>query len=145
MKIYVVVRGEGRKLYQILGAYARIDDAERCCKQQPTIARRPWERFDEEPHTWHNGCGLYVKILEFDLQRGEPSVETEEKSTMPIKALVKLNTYKIIDDVVERAVLGGIRRAHKHVERPSEEHLAQEVHRYVMNELCEILNFDEDS
>lgn len=145
MKIYVAVRGLRRELYQILGAFSSIVDAERRCKQQPTYARRAWERFDEEPYTWHNGCGLYVKILEFDLQQGVPSMETEEKSTMPIKTSVKLNAYKIIDSAVEKAVECGIRRAHKHVERPSEEHLAQEIHRYVMNELCEILNFDEDS
>lgn len=67
-----------------------------------------------------------------------------ENSKLVLGDTVKLNAYKIIDEAIERAVLAGLRRSKKHTDNPSEDHVAQEVHRYVMNELCEILKFDED-
>jgi hypothetical protein len=58
---------------------------------------------------------------------------------------IRLDVYKIIDDVVARAVQYGYNRAHKHVEAPTEEHMVQEIHKAVMNDLCEILKFDEET
>jgi len=66
------------------------------------------------------------------------------EENIKISAHVRLNAYKIIDDVVERAVRYGYNRAHKHADDPSEEHMIEEVRRSVMNELCEILKFDEE-
>ncbi len=71
-------------------------------------------------------------------------MKTKKEVKLPIGAMVKLNAYKIIDDAIERAILCGIQRAHKHVEHPSEDDLAQEIHRYIMNELSEILKFDDE-
>jgi len=68
----------------------------------------------------------------------------KKKQKLILNDVVRLNSYRIIDEVVERAVLVGIRRSKKHVDNPSEEYLAQEIHKYVMNELCEILNFSDE-
>jgi len=57
---------------------------------------------------------------------------------------VRINVYKIIDEAVENAILYGYSRAHKHVEQPSRDHLVEEIHRQVMNSLCDILVFDGD-
>jgi len=62
---------------------------------------------------------------------------------MKLKATVKLDAYKIIDDVVEKAIRHGYHKAHKHVDNPSEESMISEIHRAVMNDLSEILKFDD--
>lgn len=58
---------------------------------------------------------------------------------------VRIDTYKIIDDAVESGVRYGFSRAHKHTDSPSKEHVIEEIHRQVMNSLCEILKFDEEA
>lgn len=63
---------------------------------------------------------------------------------MNLQASIKINAYKIIDDVIDRAVRYGYRRACKYVDCPTEDQLTDEIHRAVMNELCEVLKFDED-
>ena len=69
--------------------------------------------------------------------------EETKPNELELKASIKINAYRIIDDAVERAITYGYRRAHKHTDRPSEQLIVQEVHRAVMNDLCEILKFDE--
>lgn len=59
-------------------------------------------------------------------------------------ALLRLNAYKIISDVIESGIRYGYRHAHKHVENPSEDAIIEQIHLSIMNELCEIINFDED-
>jgi hypothetical protein len=61
-----------------------------------------------------------------------------------VSAVVKINAYRIIDDAVEKAIAYGYKRAYKHSDAPTEQHLLQEIHRAVMNELCEVLKFDEE-
>jgi len=63
---------------------------------------------------------------------------------MKLRAQVKINAYKVIDDVIDRGVRYGYRRAHKHVDHPTEDQMIDEIHRAVMNELCEVLKFDEE-
>ena len=63
---------------------------------------------------------------------------------MQLQTFVKINAYKVIDDVVDRAVRYGYTRAHKHVDNPTEDKIIEEIHRAVMNELCEILQFDDE-
>lgn len=64
---------------------------------------------------------------------------------MRLQANVKINAYRVIDDAIDRAVRYGYNRAHKHADNPSEDLTIQEIHRAVMNELCEILNFDNEN
>lgn len=63
---------------------------------------------------------------------------------MKLQARVKINAYKVIDDVVDRAVRYGYIRAHKYVDNPTEDTMVNEIHKAIMNELCEILQFDDD-
>ena len=63
--------------------------------------------------------------------------------SLGVRGLVKVDVYKVIQDAVERGVRYGYSRAHKHVEHPGEEHLCQEVYTSVMNELCDLLKFEE--
>jgi len=59
-------------------------------------------------------------------------------------ARIRLDTYKIIDSTIENAIRYGYVRAHKHIENPSENHMIQEIHHAVMNDLCDILKFDDE-
>jgi hypothetical protein len=61
-----------------------------------------------------------------------------------VEARVRLDAYRIIDDVVEQAVRLGYNRAYKHTDNPQEDLFIQEIHRAVMNELCEVLKFDDE-
>jgi hypothetical protein len=51
-----------------------------------------------------------------------------KKSKLTLDGVVKLNSYKIIDEAVERAILAGVRRSKKHIDNPTDDHVAQEVH-----------------
>lgn len=62
---------------------------------------------------------------------------------MNISSSVKLDVYKILSEVIERSVRYGYNRAHKHVENPNEDHIVETIHTAVMNDLCEIIKFDE--
>jgi len=58
---------------------------------------------------------------------------------------VRINAYKVIDDAIDRAVRYGYVRSHKYVDDPSEDTVVAEIHRAVMNELCEILQFENET
>jgi hypothetical protein len=56
-----------------------------------------------------------------------------------------LKTYDIISAAVERGVYAGHRRAHKHMDegqRPSEVVLCEVICRSVLDELCEVVDFN---
>lgn len=57
---------------------------------------------------------------------------------------LKLKTYSIIEEAVEKGISYGLMRAHKHTDNPSEEILMQEIERAVMYKLSEVINFDTD-
>lgn len=61
-----------------------------------------------------------------------------------VHANVRLDAYKIIDDIVYEAIEYGYNRAHKHVDNPSKETMIREVHNSIMNELSEVLKFDDE-
>jgi hypothetical protein len=58
------------------------------------------------------------------------------------KAVLKMKTYNIVADAVDRGVTIGYRRAHKHVENPSEDTLIDAITNAVTGELCEVIDFD---
>lgn len=64
---------------------------------------------------------------------------------MPIDATVKVRVYSYVDEKMEDAITYGIMRAHKHTDKPSEEHIVSEIHLAVMNSLCDIFDFGEDA
>lgn len=55
---------------------------------------------------------------------------------------MKINTYKVLSDAIERGIDSGYIRAHKHTDTPSERQIKNEIYQYVMNEICEYFNFD---
>jgi hypothetical protein len=61
-----------------------------------------------------------------------------------INSSVRIDAYKVIDEAVDKGTRYGYRRAHTYVDQPSEDLMIEEIHRAIMNELCEILRFDEE-
>lgn len=57
---------------------------------------------------------------------------------------MKVSTYRVLTDAVERGVTIGWNRAHKHQDKPDrntiEEYIAQEV----LNSICEYFSFYDD-
>jgi len=58
---------------------------------------------------------------------------------------IRLDTYAVISRAVEEGVAYGLRRAWKHDDSPNEEALQQHVESAVMNSLCEVIKFSEES
>jgi hypothetical protein len=55
---------------------------------------------------------------------------------------VKVNYYAILEECLELGVPAGYRRAHKHVESPSEEALFLAIEEAVMAEICQRFIFE---
>jgi len=60
-----------------------------------------------------------------------------------IKASIRLDAYKIINDSIDRSINYGWNRAHKHTDSPSVELIKEEISKAIMNDLCELINFDD--
>ena len=58
---------------------------------------------------------------------------------------VQVDTYKVLGEAVERGAIAGVRRAHKHIDNPSEVQLIEHVEREVMNAIAEVVVFPEVS
>lgn len=60
-----------------------------------------------------------------------------------INSSVRLDAYRIIADAVEQGIQWGLQHARKHIDGdPGDDVLAECLERDIMNELCEILEFD---
>jgi len=57
---------------------------------------------------------------------------------------MKPNFHKILEMAVEQGVSYGYRRAHKHIENPTEGAIIDNVVEQVMNSLDEWFNFEDD-
>ncbi len=55
---------------------------------------------------------------------------------------MRLKTWPIISDAVERGLAYGYRRARKHAENPGEAALLEALHLGIMGEIAEIIDFD---
>lgn len=55
---------------------------------------------------------------------------------------VKLNAYRVISDAIERGIMYGYRRAHKHTDEPSEDVVCEEMKNGIMIELAEVIEWD---
>lgn len=58
------------------------------------------------------------------------------------KVKPKFNAYTILERAVDQGAAYGYRRAYKHTDSPSEEAIIQSIVENVMNELCEVINFE---
>lgn len=54
---------------------------------------------------------------------------------------VKLRAYAIISQAVSSGIAYGYRRAHKHTDKPSEDHVLEQIENAVLGELCELIDF----
>lgn len=59
-----------------------------------------------------------------------------------IAPTVRLRAYSIIARAVEEGLKYGYQRAHKYNDRPAEGLLLEYLESAVLNELCEVLDFD---
>lgn len=53
-------------------------------------------------------------------------------------------TYELLYRCVEDGIAMGISRAFKHDSRPSEDTIGENIHREVMNEICEWFNIKDE-
>lgn len=60
-----------------------------------------------------------------------------------VRGAVRVDTYRVISDAVERGTHWGVMRAHKHTDEPSHDLIRHHVECEVMGALCEVLRFDE--
>ena len=56
---------------------------------------------------------------------------------------VKIKAYTVIERAVEEGVEYGIARAHKHTDKPQLAQIKHEVETAVMNELSEVIDWEE--
>jgi len=53
-------------------------------------------------------------------------------------------TYDLLDRCVHDGIAMGMTRAYKHNSRPSEDTIKENIHREVMNEICEWFNVKDE-
>lgn len=56
---------------------------------------------------------------------------------------LKVNIYKVLQDSIEIGIDAGYRRAFKHTDNPSEEHIKSEILNYIMLQISENFIFDD--
>lgn len=56
-----------------------------------------------------------------------------------VRAIVRVDAYRVIADAVERGIMWGWLHAHKHTNEPGEGAIKECMERDIMNELCEFL------
>lgn len=61
-----------------------------------------------------------------------------------IEASIKLDVYKIIRESIDKSIDHGWNRAHKYTEIPGIDHIKEELLNSIMNDLCQIIKFDEN-
>ena len=55
---------------------------------------------------------------------------------------LQIKTYRIVERAVEEGIAYGLKRAHKHHENPSQDHIAIEIEKAVMFSLSEVIDFE---
>jgi len=63
--VYVALK-ENSNSSQILGIFSNETSAVSCCLKQPTFTRQTWQ--EDSCDSWHNGHGLYVKVVKYSVQ-----------------------------------------------------------------------------
>jgi len=56
---------------------------------------------------------------------------------------MKVNTYKVLEECVERGIAYGWRKAHKYTEEPDDQTIHGELFRAIMFEMNDYFSFDE--
>ena len=55
---------------------------------------------------------------------------------------MKVNTYKVLFDCIQRGIDGGWQQAHKYTNKPSEFVIKEQIEHYISLEVCEFFSFD---
>ena len=55
---------------------------------------------------------------------------------------MKPKIYNIISEAIEVGISAGYRKAHKHVDEPSDQHVIDSIHDSIMNQICEYFDFE---
>lgn len=58
---------------------------------------------------------------------------------------MKVKTYNLIRECIERGTSYGWNRAHKHVNDPTEDQIKNAIEDAIMNEICEWFTFEDES
>lgn len=56
---------------------------------------------------------------------------------------LRIDVYTVLRRAVEEGIDVGYRRAHKHSDNPSENHLKEQIETGIMNEICEVFKFED--
>lgn len=82
------------------------------------------------------------ELLEKDVselvQIARSVLELKERSSF--SASIRVNLYKLVEESVETGCKRGWRRAHKHVDNPSEEAILEAIQSEVMGAISEYVN-----
>ncbi len=70
-----------------------------------------------------------------------PGAGESAPTKQTIDTTIKVNIYHVLEDKVAEGLRYGYQRAHKHTPTPTKEDTLDELHRAVMNSICEILEF----
>ena len=58
---------------------------------------------------------------------------------------MKVRVYEVLHRAIEEGIDYGWRRAHKHTDAPGEAAIKDEVLQGILNEVCEVFDFDDTS
>jgi len=58
---------------------------------------------------------------------------------------MRIKAYNILERAIEEGIAYGYRRAHKHTDNPTEEQIKQAMIDGVINEICEVIDFETDT
>ena len=58
------------------------------------------------------------------------------------KQTLHLKTYNVVVEAVERGIKYGLQRAYKYSEQPEDHTIIDAIHKGVVDELCEVIDFD---
>lgn len=65
-------------------------------------------------------------------------------SKVKVGVNVKINAYEVINRAVDDGVSYGFMRAFKHTDKPTNEHIMEEINNAIMGSLCDVLIFGDE-
>lgn len=57
---------------------------------------------------------------------------------------MKIKMYNLISECIERGVDFGYNRSYKYVDNPDKTSMVENIHREIMNQLCDYIDFGDD-
>ena len=52
--------------------------------------------------------------------------------------------YRILSRAIEEGINIGYRRAHRHTETPTDDHIKERIESAILDEICEVMSFDDE-